>query len=202
MAIVYQYNKDGYFISEAEDYALLPNNATYDPVTIQDGYWPRRVKLGWVQVENHKGREGYVHGEACTIKEYGELPEGWSDMPPPLTLEEVRTAKLTEINNGYSSVMAYIQAGYPLDEVLSWERQASQARELLVNPDASAVFVRVLADQKGISVGEMRDRILRNATNWEPIAALLTAQRQIMEESAYMAQTIADVENIKVGYSV
>ena len=118
------------------------------------------------------------------------------------TLETVRTTKLTEINTGYSAVMAYIQAGYPAEEVLSWERQASQARGLLANPEAEAVFVRVLASQKGVSVPEMRDRILANATNWEPIAALLTAQRQIMEESAYMAQTIADVENIKVGYSV
>ena len=117
-------------------------------------------------------------------------------------LEAVRTSKLAEINAGYSTVMAYIQAGYPAEEVLSWERQASQARELLANPEAEAIFVRVLASQKNISVNEMRDRVLRNATNWEPIAALLTAQRQIMEESAYIAKTIADVENIKVGYSV
>ena len=122
-------------------------------------------------------------------------------LPEP-TLEDLRTAKIVEINKGYNAVMAYIQADYPAEEVLSWGRQASQARELLVNPDAEAVFVRVLASQKNISVNEMRDRILRNATNWEPIAALLTAQRQIMEEAAYMAQTIADVENIKVGYSV
>ena len=121
---------------------------------------------------------------------------------PPLTPEEARAAKLTEINTGYSTVMAYIQAGYPLDEVLSWERQASQARELLVNPDAEAVFVRVLASQKGVSVPEMRDRILANAANWEPIAALLTAQRQIMEERTYMATTIEEIEAIKVGYSV
>lgn len=117
-------------------------------------------------------------------------------------LETVRTTKLAEINNGYSSVMAYIQAGYPLDEVLSWERQASQARELLVNSEAEAVFVRVLASQKGVPVPEMRDRILRNATNWELTAARLTAQRQIMEERTYMATTIEEIEAIKVGYSV
>ena len=126
----------------------------------------------------------------------------WVDYEDIPTVESVRTAKLEEINNGYSSVMAHIQAGYPLDEVLSWERQASQARELLVNPDAEAVFVRVLASQKGVSVPEMRDRILANAANWEPIAALLTAQRQIMEERTYMATTIEEIEAIKVGYSV
>ena len=134
-------------------------------------------------------------------------PEEWEEMhqpvpPPPLTLEQSRTTKLTEINAGYSSVMQYIQAGYPTEEVLSWERQASQARELLVNPDAEAVFVRVLASQKGVPVPEMRDRILANAANWEPIAALLTAQRQIMEEHTYMATTIEEIEAVKVGYSV
>lgn len=117
-------------------------------------------------------------------------------------IENVRTAKLAEINTGYSAVMTYIQARYPTEEVLSWERQASQARELLVNPDAEAVFVRVLASQKGIPVPEMRDRILANVASWEPTAALLTAQRQIMEERTYMATTIEEIEAIKVGYSV
>lgn len=131
--------------------------------------------------------------EIALHKKYGTIS---------VSLETLRNAKLAEINAGYSTVMAYIQAGYPAEEILSWERQATQATELLTNPNADAVFVRVLASQKQITVTEMRDRILSNATNWEPIAALLTAQRQVMEESAYMAQTIADVENIKVGYSV
>lgn len=118
------------------------------------------------------------------------------------TLEEARTSKLAEINAGYSAVMAYIQAGYPPEEVLSWERQAAQARELTQNPAAEAAFVRGLADAKSLPVEEMCARILANAASWEPVAAMLTGQRQVMEEVAYLAETVEGVQSIKVSYRV
>ena len=120
--------------------------------------------------------------------------------PPPPTLEEVRTAKLAEINAGYSAVMGFIQAGYPLDEVLSWERQATQARELTQNPAAEAAFVRGLAATKNLSVEEMCSRILANAASWEPIAAMLTGCRQVMEEAAFSAESVEAIQAIKVSY--
>ena len=119
----------------------------------------------------------------------------------PRTFEQTRLAKLGEINAGYSSVMGFVQAGYPDEEVLSWERQATQARELKADPNAEAAFVRTLAAVKGVAVQEMADRILANAESWEPVAAMLTAQRQMMEEAAYAAQTVAEIDAIRVGYT-
>ncbi|MDL2279058.1 hypothetical protein LJC15_00140 [Desulfovibrio sp. OttesenSCG-928-G11] len=123
-------------------------------------------------------------------------------MQPPPSLEEARTAKIEAINSGYESVMAYVQAGYPDKEVLSWERQAVQARELQTDPDAEALFVRSLAATKGVAVPEMARRILANAESWEPIAAMLTAQRQLLEEAVWAALSVEEVEAVKVGYSV
>lgn len=120
----------------------------------------------------------------------------------PPTLEEARTAKLAEINAGYSAVMGFIQAGYPPEEVLSWERQATQARELQQNPAAEAAFVRGLAAAKNLTVEELCARILANAASWEPVAAMLTGQRQVMEEVAYLAETVEGVQAIKVAYRV
>lgn len=118
------------------------------------------------------------------------------------TLDEARIAKLLEINNGYESVMDYIQAGYPDSEILSWERQATQANELIINPNANALFVRTLATTKGIELEEMCRRIFANASSWEPIAAMLTAQRQLMEEAVLGADTVEEIVDIKVGYLV
>ena len=120
----------------------------------------------------------------------------------PPTLEEARNAKLAEINAGYSTVMGFIQAGYPPEEVLSWERQATQARELLKNPEAEAAFVRGLAATKSLAVEEMCRRILANAASWEPIAAMLTGCRQVMEEAAFSAKTVEEIQAIKVSYPV
>ncbi|WP_027186651.1 hypothetical protein [Desulfovibrio cuneatus] len=165
----------------------------------------RLVQGAWVATPDHRGQEGFLpDGSPCKIETWGPLPEGWTVEKPviPPTLNEARTAKLGEINAGYSAVMGFIQAGYPAEEVLSWERQATQARELTQNPEAEAAFVRGLAATKNLTVEEMTARILVNAASWEPIAAMLTGQRQVMEEIAYIAETVEGVQAIKVAYRV
>ena len=126
--------------------------------------------------------------------------KGQEPLPQPPTLEEARNAKLIEINAGYSTVMGFIQAGYPQEEVLSWERQATQARELAQNPEAEAAFVRSLAATKNLPVEEMCARILANAASWEPVAAMLTGARQVMEGAAHAAETVEELQAIKVAY--
>ena len=141
------------------------------------------------------------------------VPEGFSEYqlgqePQDLlaahkpTLDATRLAKLTEINSAYDRAIEYIQAGYPLKEILSWDMQYMQAKELWENPEAEANFVRNLAAIKGISLEEMRDRILANAASWQHVASMLTAQRQILEETALLATSVEEVEKIKVTYSV
>ena len=89
MTKCYQYTADGYFAGEVEDYGLLPNNATYTAPTVVEGMVPRWTGEKWEQVEDHKGKSGYVNGQPHEVKEYGPLPEGWSDTPPPPTIEEL-----------------------------------------------------------------------------------------------------------------
>ena len=56
--------------------------------TAPEGFHPGWNGKKWGNLENHVGKQGYVAGESVTIKEYGSLPDGWSDTPPPLTPEE------------------------------------------------------------------------------------------------------------------
>ena len=49
-----------------------------------------------------------MDGKPYTIKEYGPLPDGWSDTPPPPTLTDVQTAKSQEINSGYQSALRWV----------------------------------------------------------------------------------------------
>ena len=89
MTKYYQYTSDGYYAGEVEDYGLLPNNATHTAPTVVEGKVPRWTGKDWEQVEDHRGKSGYLNGAPYTIKEYGPLPEGWSDTPPPPTTEEL-----------------------------------------------------------------------------------------------------------------
>lgn len=52
---------------------------------IKKGFWPclNKKKTSFAQIEDRRGEEGYVNGEAFTIIELGPYPEGWSITPPP-----------------------------------------------------------------------------------------------------------------------
>lgn len=60
-----------------------------EPGDTKDGYIQMVDGNRWKYCEDHKGKSGYVNGQPHTINEYGPLPEGWSDTPPPLTTEEL-----------------------------------------------------------------------------------------------------------------
>ena len=157
---------------------------------------------GWSLYDNSDGKGVQLAWDADITgtpkPSESEIAQWLKDMALP----QARAAKLAEINAGYASVIGYIQAGYPPDEVLSWPVQADQARALATSPEAEALFVRSLAATKGLSVDEMRDRILANAASWEPVAAMLTGQRQLMEEAALAATTVEAVQAIRVAYTV
>lgn len=106
MTKCYQYTAGGYYAGEAEDYGILPNNATRTAPAIVEGKVPRWTGKKWEQVEDNKGKSGYVNGQPHEIKEYGPLPGGWSDTPPAPVLAEAKAAKQTEISSAFNAAMS------------------------------------------------------------------------------------------------
>lgn len=106
MAKCYQYTAGGYYAGEGEDYGILPNNSTHTAPTIVEGKIPRWTGKAWEQVEDHKGKSGYVNGQPREIKEYGPFPDGWSDTPPSPSLAEAKTAKQAEISSAFNAAMS------------------------------------------------------------------------------------------------
>lgn len=109
MSIAYQFDASGFYIGEAEDFGRLPNNATYIAPELQDGFIPHWIGEAWEQVENHLGKQGYINGESFTIKEYGALPEGWSDTAPELTEEEKYFEEKEAITTQYEAELSKIK---------------------------------------------------------------------------------------------
>lgn len=213
MAIAYQYDADGYYVGETEDYGLLPNNATYTAPGKRDAHIPRWNGESWEPVENHKGREGYLHGAAYTIRDYGPLPEGWSDSPPPPTLGEAITAKLAEVMRGYSAAFAPLEAVYPAAEREGWPLQESEAHALTADLNADPVTVApvlsalVQLRARGESVAELAAKVLQNAGAWRRVYASLTGQQQRMYgEVLFLAEqdgiTAEDVAAYPVEYKL
>ena len=108
MSELYKYRLPyGYYIGPVKNFGhKMINTVSAEPL-IQDGFWPRwpvenPKATDWEYVENHKGKQGYVNGEPHTIKDYGPLPDGWSDTPPERSAAELQAELI-------SSFMAAIQ---------------------------------------------------------------------------------------------
>ena len=101
--IAYCYDDDRIFTrTEAFSLDPLESSNTGKPVWVQpcmslavapgetrDGYVRVADKGKWLEKEDHRGKVGFVHGQPHEIKEYGPLPDGWSDTPPPPTTGEL-----------------------------------------------------------------------------------------------------------------
>ena len=77
---VFVHDSDGYFIGVDADYGgPTPHNSVPNTPDFMEGFIPRWTGDTWEQVENHKGREGFVNGMRFTVQNYGPLPEGWTE---------------------------------------------------------------------------------------------------------------------------
>lgn len=131
MTKCYQYTSDGYYAGEAEDYGLLPNNATYNapPKQPWDHVWPQWTGNAWKMVDDHRERKpplfdialvqdatdywlpGDTHDTpARQMKEIGPLPKGAVTVRPVKTdaelLSEAQTVKRAEVLAGYDAAVA------------------------------------------------------------------------------------------------
>lgn len=174
MATAYQYTIDGYFVGECEDHGLLPNNATYTQPPSKNGYIPRWAAGKWSLVEDHVGVAGYLDGTPHTITDYGPLPDGWSDTPPPKPFAEVLVSKRAAINAAFE---AAITASLTMPSAT-------------MPPSAFAIFQAIEAwkteDPEGFSL----------------LLAIHTTRRDALLASVESAKSVEELQAITVSYAV
>ena len=84
-------------------------------------------------------------------------------VPPVPTLEEVKTAKLSEINAAADRAIATLTATYPDREISTFDKQESEARAYAADPTASTPLLSALAEARGISLPDLVERVLAKA---------------------------------------
>jgi hypothetical protein len=166
----YQFDQNGYYIGASENPGTLPShNCTFTAPVLMTGYIPKWNGSAWEQVENHRGEKGWGNGVETEVAEYGPLPEGWSDTPPPPTLEEAKAAKLTEISAAYNAFDAngtvMTTAGYPiqvgqahvtkLDGAIRFAEMMGASEIYITDADNVTHYDVSLADAKGILMEQM-----------------------------------------------
>ena len=132
MAIANQFDATRFYVSSTEDYGLLPNNASYDPLPSMPWgrNWPQHVDgKGFVLVEDHRARTKEQFGNdlaqeatewwlpedtygtpAREMKTAGPLPAGALTERPAKTaselLVEAKAAKTADIAASYDAAVA------------------------------------------------------------------------------------------------
>ena len=150
MSLVYQYNSNGYFVGQSDDYGdSMPHNCTALQPVLQEGFIPRWIaaSASWEQVENHKGVEGYLNGEAYTIKDYGPLPDGFSTSKPLPSLDEAKKQARQELKS-YRQQVEY--GGF----MLNGQRWDSEQKDELRLNSAGKIFEAGVPEYPGWKIAD------------------------------------------------
>ena len=96
--------------------SIPPVNALRGPIpTSTAGYHPGEKNGKWIAIEDHRGKKGYLDGQPHEIKEYGPLPEGWSDTPPPPTADQLFAALRTSRDARLAHTDKMLLPDYPIN---------------------------------------------------------------------------------------
>lgn len=128
-------------------------------------YLIRRLDIVCGDALYHVPNEGKWKGMFDALTDYvSEHPETLRDIPVHTpTLEEVKTAKLSEINAAADRAIATLTATYPDREISTFDKQESEARAYAADPTASTPLLSALAQARGISLPDLVERVLAKA---------------------------------------
>ena len=119
-------------------------------------------------------------------------------VPPVPTLDEVKAAKLSEINAAADRAIATLTATYPDRELATFDKQESEARAYAADATASTPLLSALAQARGIPLDELVRRVLAKADAFAVASGSIIGQRQALEDRLDVSTTVEEVQSIAV----
>lgn len=116
--------------------------------------------------------------------------------PPPLTLDEAKAAKLTEINAACDAEIEAIKVSYPDTEVMTWDKQEGEARALVLDATADTPLIDSIASARGLDRVELANRIIANADQFATASGASLGKRQALKDEINAATTVEQVAEI------
>jgi len=116
--------------------------------------------------------------------------------PHPLTLDQVKAVKLSELAVAFTQRISVIRAGYPDDEITSWPEQKVEATAFTADASANVPLLSHMAAARGITVADLASRVLANASAWATMSGGLIGKRQKYEDAVNAAADAASVAAI------
>lgn len=193
-----------------DKFISVDNEGLFFDFVIPDGL-PNCHAIQWNDKSGHMELLGTMENVSITyekdVKPYVEL---WKTekqrlddiINRPLTLEELKTVKLAEINSLYNDATSSLVSTYPSTEILTFDKQEKEAREWKVDNSVETPFLDGLALARGIDKAELVDRVIAKADVFEAAVATLTGLRQHYEDMLDSATTAEEVEAIVPEYKL
>ncbi len=119
-----------------------------------------------------------------------------------LSLDEVKAAKLAEINAACDAVLASVTASYPERELLTFDQQKAEATAYLADASASCPLLSALASARGLDMADLCARVMAKAAAFSAVSGSVIGQRQAYEDALDACETKADVQAIAVAYAL
>ena len=119
--------------------------------------------------------------------------------PPPLTLDEAKAAKLTEINAACDAEIEAIKVSYPDTEVMTWDKQEREARALVLDATADTPLIDSIASARGLDRVELANRIIANADQFATASGASLGKRHKLKDEINAATTVEQVAEIVWG---
>lgn len=97
-------------------------------------------------------------------------------------LEKAKSAKLAEINKAAEAQVAAIRRQYPQFEIDSWTEQKSEALAYQADSSAETPFLFGVAKERGISLDELVEKVMKKVELYRNTVAPVTGKRQRLEK--------------------
>ena len=110
-----------------------------------------------------------------------------------ITLDNLKSQKLIEINTAYSEAVSSLLSNYPLNEILTFSKQETEARAWIENKNVDTPLIDAIVLGRGIDKEEFVSRILSNAESYNTQNGYFIGLRQKYEDMLEMAHTSEEV---------
>ena len=123
-------------------------------------------------------------------------------IPPVPTLEEVKAAKLSEINRAADAAIATLTATYPDREISTFDKQEREARDWTADNTASTPLLSVLAQARGIPLSDLVGRVLAKADAFAVASGSIIGQSQALEDRLDACTALEEIQAITVSITM
>ena len=121
---------------------------------------------------------------------------------PEQTLEEVKAAKLAEINGACDRILKDAVKTYPDMEMRTFDQQVMEAQAYMADPASTVPLLASLASARGIGLADLAARVMAKHQAFSALSGAVIGQRQALEDVLDTLTTVEAVQALEVNIQI